>query len=133
MAPVLLPYYKVPSICPDRGLSDFFRECPQGVQSCINSSQCETGEVCCQSRCGRSCQRASSSDVPCFAIRELLEPSFPSYRIAPTELFIPSCRPHGMFDSLQCNTTGVCWCVNILTGQPVSPAYPRSITPLCAG
>ena len=133
--PTLIPYYNIPLVCPSFRFGPLLQVCSRTAARCSEDNQCRDDQLCCRTECGRICQNATQSTTPCFTvaerIREGLVGSAPSLI---SNYFIPTCQADGTFTPLQCNhVTGLCWCVNINTGQPVSSYYSQGIHPTCSG
>jgi hypothetical protein len=127
VVPDSIPYYSVPLECPAPTVPDFVSTCDI---SCTDNSACGNNQLCCQNGgCGRHCTAAVQSTQPCFAVRELLT----SGARAPPGAFVPACQDDGTFSPSQFHgSTGFSWCVNVQTGYPISPLYPRGATPQCS-
>ena len=127
--PVAVPYYNIPPVCPQTDLLDQFGVCAITNQSCSNNSQCRDSELCCRSRCGKTCQRAVRSSTPCYTVNHQILPTR-----RPPGMYVPACTNDGLFSPIQCRaSTGFCWCVNVRTGQPTTSYYPRGVRPQCSG
>lgn len=132
MTPNLVPYYQVPLECPTNRMLDLVGTCNISQRSCTEDSACAANMLCCQTGgCGHYCTRPVSSAQPCYAVRELLR-SGSSVGGTPGQ-FIPTCQNDGSFSPTQVHgSTGLSWCVNVQTGQPVSPFNPRGSTSTCS-
>ena len=130
LEPDHIPYYDIPRQCPDSGDGDLTTgSCVFTNASCLTSDECDDGELCCQSGCGRRCTRSVVPSQPCFAVDdELVFSGRP-----PAGTYIPSCdADSGVFVPVQCHpSTGYCWCVNTRTGRPNSGLYARGVRPNC--
>lgn len=92
---------------------DFQNQCPTANNvpavcgtSCSLDRECiNPGELCCDSNCGRSC---TVSQPTCHNMVQSLLGAFQ-----------PSCEDDGSFSEMQCHERS-CWCVDVVTGQPVT-------------
>ena len=101
--------------------SDIVRECPRASDllcadtTCSGHEQCSEGEMCCATECGNTCVSGIPQQPLCHAIAQR------SQGEGLIGAFQPSCQPDGSFSELQCHgSTGFCWCVDVMSGQPVS-------------
>ena len=93
--------------------SDFQRQCPAANNapavcgtSCSHDRDCRNpGELCCDSSCGQSC--TAFQPICHNMVQSLLG------------AFQPSCEDDGSFSEVQCHERS-CWCVDVVTGQPVT-------------
>lgn len=125
--PDVIPYYSIPLQCPAMRMQD---TCGTPSQPpCEENSMCGANQLCCQhGNCGRYCTAGVASTQPCLAVREL----FSSIGGLPGA-FIPACQDDGSFSAAQFfGSTGYSWCVDVHTGYPVSPFYPRGSPAQCS-
>lgn len=129
MNPDRVPYYTIPLDCPSNSTLDLVGTCDISQRPCTESSACPDNQLCCLSGgCGRYCTYAVASSQPCFAVRQLFTTALGGIPGA----FIPTCQDDGSFSASQFHgSTGLSWCVDVRTGYPVSPFYPRGSTPNC--
>lgn len=80
------------------------------------------------------CQNSTRSNVPCFTVREKISAALGREVTSHPEVYVPTCTINGRFNQIQCNTsTGLCWCVNVQSGRPVSSYSPHGTRPQCPG
>ena len=138
---VSLPYYDVPFVCPPQILSLSSDSATCDLE-CQSDAQCPGSKICCRSGCSSSCQVGQSPPAACNVVRELLEtlnrrdddddddnadengeendrPLLGQY--------VPTCMNEGFFNPVQVWENHL-WCVNVVTGQPVSSAYQANDT-----
>lgn len=129
MNPDRVPYYTIPLECPSNTLLDLRVMCDTSQRQCRENSDC-TDQLCCQrGSCGQYCTAGVASSQPCLAVRELFSSSLGGIPGA----FIPACQDDGRFSPSQFHgSTGLSWCVDVGTGYPLSPYYPRGSPPECA-
>lgn len=132
MDPTFVPFYAVPRVCPTATLEGLVGTCSLTDESCGDNSECDGGELCCNNRCGRTCQDAVNSRIPCFTVREAILAAIGG-GIPPRGLYIPSCLSDGVFEPIQCNnSTGLCWCADVRSGRPLTSYSPRGSRPQCS-
>jgi len=123
-----VPYYPVPPTCPAyTTLATRTVNCSMR-RSCSAGSACPDGQLCCTTECGRVCeagQYVNQCEVVLGEIRSAGIRPPPGY-------YTPMCASdnHSRFNATQC-TEGLCWCVNVQSGRPVSSYYPRGVFPEC--
>ena len=138
---VNLPYYKVPLTCPPQvvALSDESDVCDV---ECLSDSQCSGDRVCCRSGCSSSCQVGMMPPEPCHIVRQLIEGmddrddeddedggTNNGGGPALVGQFVPGCLEEGYFNPVQIwENNG--WCVDVVTGKPISVAYTLSDDPV---
>lgn len=128
-----IPYYQIPLQCPELSTADFFGTCAITNDSCTANEECEDDESCCRSGCGRVCTSANTPSTPCFAIADAIFSAIDSTSsFGLVGAYIPQCLEDGNFAPVQCHgSTGYCWCVNTLTGEPTSARAGRGERPRC--
>ena len=144
-----IPYYPLPLACPITSLTDFLGICnsndddgtddddtddtdesddDDSAVPCTTNNNCMVdGEVCCRSGCGRTCQAAVRPSRPCQAV---LDAVLSGSGVHPLGLFLPSCLVDGSFAPTQCHGSS-CWCVNTVSGAPISSRTPIGTMPQC--
>lgn len=131
MDPTFIPFYAIPRVCPAATLEGFLGSCDLTETPCDVNSDCDGEELCCSTRCGRVCQDATTSRVPCFTVREEISAALGSI-VPPPGMYIPTCLSDGQFDPIQCSmSTGLCWCADVQSGRPLSSYSPHGTRPQC--
>lgn len=93
--------------CPDA--NDVPAAC---IGTCTPDTQCSDGLACCETGCGvSSCTATIPVNAACRSI----------VRQVQLGAFTPRCAEDGSFAEEQCRER-FCWCVDVLTGQPVTDA-----------
>lgn len=130
--PDRVPYYAIPLECPTTQLSGLTGTCNTTQPTCSDNSVCGSNQLCCQTdHCGRFCVEAINSTQPCLALRQLLTSGLTAGGIPGA--YVPLCQDDGTFNTTQFHgSTGLSWCVDVRTGYPVSPFYPRGSTAQCS-
>ena len=100
--------------------SDIPQQCPEAndlpsvcTDSCSSNADCRAGEACCRSGCGMTCVVSLPVRPVCRSIARQRQ------QAGLLGAFVPSCEEDGSFSEHQCRA-GLCWCVDVETGQPVS-------------
>ena len=110
----------IPVDCPATG--DALGIC---ISECDRNDECSSaGEICCSNRCGRTCLKGIPLTPLCSSIRGLRDLS---ERLGQ---FRPSCDTDGSFSEVQCHE-GFCWCVDVVSGQPVTEGVRSETPPVC--
>ena len=125
-----IPYYQIPLQCPEQSDLDFLGICVITDDSCTMDEDCDDDELCCRSGCGRVCTSATTPSAPCFAIADSIYSAIDLTGFV--GVYIPQCLDDGTFAPIQCHgSTGYCWCVHTLTGEPISARAGRGERPRC--
>ena len=121
--PINLPSYEVPPVCPPDivALSDDSDACDV---ECQLDDQCPGEKICCRSSCSSSCQYGRIPPNSCEVVREILEErdEAAGEDRVPLGRFLPGCLENGFFSPVQ-TWENYRWCVNVVTGEPISEAY----------
>lgn len=138
-AAVNLPYYDIPLTCPPHILSLSIDSATCDLE-CQSNAQCPGSKICCRSGCSSSCQVGQTPPAACNAVRALLETLNNAHDSdADTDeeddaegndgpllgQYVPGCLQDGYFNPVQVWENNL-WCVNVVTGEPVSSAYQAS-------
>ena len=114
-----LTHQDVPLACPD--MLDTLGTC---TDDC-DRTNCNDGNICCESSCGQTCTAGTPRTPLCPSVQSQNE------RTGLLGRFIPRCNQDGSFLEVQCHEH-YCWCVNVLTGDPVSDGI-EGEEPQCGG
>ena len=124
----LVPYYPVPPTCPTPTSRTALTSNCSSAQSCRSDGSCPFGQLCCNIGCGRVCVAGQFSQSCAVVLGEIRAAGIHP----PPGYYTPMCASDssGKFNATQC-TEGLCWCVDINSGRPVSSYYPRGVFPQC--
>lgn len=121
-----IPYYEISSQCPISN-SDGVDTCAISDALCSSNSDCSNGELCCRRDGCKVCTTPERTSTPCLSLL-----TTDTNVLELVGQYTPQCLDDGTFAPVQCHgSTGYCWCVNTLTGVPISSSAERGRTPCC--